>query len=166
MITAERIRALLQYDPKTGRITWAVDVGHNGRIKAGTRAGWHDDDGYLLIRVEGTLYQGHRLIWLHQTGEWPKGVVDHRNLKPSDNRWENLRDVRKRVNQENRHRAGKNNKSGLLGVSPNGNRWSATINTSEGGVRKHHYLGTFDTPEQAHQVYVDAKRRLHEGCTL
>jgi hypothetical protein len=87
-------------------------------------------------------------------------------LDPFDNRFCNLRDVVKRVNQENRKKASSNNKSGFLGVSPNGKGWAATINTSVSGVRKHYYLGTFPTPIEAHKTYVKAKRNLHEGCTI
>ena len=28
------------------------------------------------------------------------------------------------------------------------------------------HLGYFDDPEQGHQAYLCAKRRLHEGCTI
>ena len=32
--------------------------------------------------------------------------------------------------------------------------------------RKHKNLGRFDTPEQAYAAYLDAKRLMHDGCTL
>lgn len=94
------------------------------------------------------------------------GFVDHVSTVVTDNRWVNLRDATKKINQENRRRACRNNKAGLLGVSPNGKRWAATINTTENGERKRHYLGTFDTPTQAYQAYIEAKRKHHKGCTL
>jgi hypothetical protein len=28
------------------------------------------------------------------------------------------------------------------------------------------YLGIFETPEAAHEAYVQAKRELHQGCTI
>jgi hypothetical protein len=159
------MKELISYDPEAGTFVWAVSA--RGHKRIGKLAGWRDDDGYLFIRLDGVLYAAHRLAWLYMTGEWPlNGFVDHKNTDPSDNRWSNLRDATKLVNQENRRRAGKNNKSGFLGVSLNGKRWAATINTSDNGKRCHHYLGTYDTPEQAHAAYVAAKRRLHAGCTL
>jgi len=160
MITAEKLRDSLDYDPQTGIFKWAKSK-RNGW--AGREAGWVDKDGYRHIRICNALHPAHRLAWLYMTGAWPSnGFIDHKNLVPSDNRWVNLRNVTKRTNQENRRRPGKGNKAGFLGVSPNGKRWMATIN-SRG---THYYLGTFDTPEEAHGVYVEAKRELHVGCTL
>jgi hypothetical protein len=31
---------------------------------------------------------------------------------------------------------------------------------------KWHALGYFDTKDEAHAIYIEAKRRLHEGCTI
>jgi len=164
MITRTRLLEVINYDSVTGIFTWKVGT---RKIKAGAIAGSIDDDGYRYIRVDRRLYAAHRLAFLYMTGAWPvNGFVDHKNILPGDDRWENLRDVTKKTNQENRSTASSNNKSGLLGVSPNGKRWAATDNTTENGKRKHYYLGTFDTPIQAHSVYVLAKRKLHEGCTL
>jgi hypothetical protein len=160
MITQKRLQELLDYKPETGVFTWRVTRSH---AIAGAPAGWTDEQAYLQIGVDGVRYQASRLAWLYMTGEWPpSGYIDHRNTIPSDNRWQNLRDATKRTNQENRRRPGKNNKAGLLGVSPNGARWSASIVSH----RRKRHLGTFDTPKQAHAAYIIAKRQLHEGCTL
>lgn len=165
MITQAELKARILYNPETGEFQW-VQGGRFNRL-AGKPAGYTDPDGYIQIRIDKKLYQAHRLAWLYMTGEWPpSGFVDHVSTVVTDNRWVNLRDATKKINQENRRRAGRNNKAGLLGVSPNGKRWAATINTTENGERKHHYLGTFDTPDQAHQAYVEAKRKHHKGCTL
>lgn len=154
------LKERLRYDPATGVFTW-IKSNRNGWIDK--KAGWVDEDGYVYIRIGGRLRPAHRLAWLYMTGDWPpSGFIDHKNIVPGDDRWENLRDATKRINQENRRRAGKNNKCGLLGVSPNGKRWTAKITSKY----IEYYLGTFDTPQEAHAVYVEAKRRLHVGCTL
>lgn len=165
MITQERLKEVIRYEPHTGEFIWVSSTSKKKLV--GKLAGWCDEDGYLWIRIDKVLYAAQRLAWLFMKGELPKnGFVDHFDTNPSNNKWTNLRDVTKQVNQENRRRPAKNNKAGLLGVSPNGKRWAATINTTENGMRKHYYLGTFDTPTEAHNVYVKSKRKLHQGCTL
>ena len=71
-------------------------------------------------------------------------------------------DVTKRTNQENRIRASKRSKAGILGVTTLKNCFAAKIE-SKGRV---YYLGRHKTPEEAHSAYVAAKRQLHDGCTL
>lgn len=160
-LTAERLRELLQYHPESGFFFWRVDRG--AKEKAGDVAGDLQDTGCWRICVDYTRYKAHRLVWLYVTGEWPEAFIDHINGNKLDNRFENLRDVSKAVNTQNQRRARADNKScGLLGVSRNRKRWMANITVD----RKPHYLGTFDTPEEAHAAYVAAKRVLHPGCTI
>lgn len=89
MLTHERLREVLIYDPDTGLWTWRITV--SNRAKAGARAGCRRNDGYHLIRVDGRLYLAHRLAWLYMTGGWPEREIDHADGNPSDNRWANLR---------------------------------------------------------------------------
>ena len=97
-------------------------------------------------------------------GEHPKGDIDHINGIKDDNRIENLRDVSKSVNLQNRKQAPKHSSSGVLGVSwhEDCQKWRASIKIQ--GKKK--YLGLFTSKEEAHQVYVAAKRQFHEGNTL
>lgn len=52
--------------------------------------------------------------------------------------------------------------TGLQGVSPKRGKFRARI-TVEGGERN---LGVYDTAQEAHEVYLTAKRELHAGCTI
>lgn len=159
-LSAEGVREIFQYDPETGRLTWAVDR-CGRRVKAGDIAG-HLRKGRWELLLCGKSLRAHRVIWLYMTGEWPKHDIDHINGDASDNRWANLRDVETRVNVENQRRPTAANSTGYLGVVPEGPRFRAQIK-----VRGRTYrLGTFDRAEDAHAAYVEAKRRMHEGCTL
>lgn len=159
-LTAERLRELLHYDPETGIFTWRE--GRQGTAGKGAIAGGLNKRGYHRIGVDHHRYMSNVLAWLYVTGEWPTHDVDHRNGIRGDNHWENLRHVTRAINNQNQRRPHRGNKSGFLGVSPNRKGWSASIVSA--GVKKH--LGTFKTPEAAHQVYLEAKRRLHEGNML
>jgi hypothetical protein len=98
------------------------------------------------------------------TGKWPTYQVDHINGIKTDNRWKNLRDVNGFINQQNRLGPKKNNKSGFLGVTymPARRKWRATIRFNGNGL----HLGMFDKPELGFAAYIEAKRRLHPGCTI
>lgn len=108
----------------------------------------------MLIRVDGVLFKAHRLAWLYVRGCWPSGIVDHKDGNTANNRWSNLRDTTQMTNNHNRVAAQRNSKVGFLGVSPCLSRFSSAIKGSD-GIRRH--LGVFDTPEEAHLVYLLAK---------
>lgn len=91
MLTHERLKELLSYDPKTGVLTWRVRRG--GKANAGTPFGWIENNGYRRGFLDRKRYLAHDLIWLYVTGRWPKHEIDHRDRDMNNNRIENLRDV-------------------------------------------------------------------------
>lgn len=162
MLTAERLRELVEYDPKTGVFVRRVVL--SNVVKVGDVAGSKSvKTGHYFIWVEGKRYGAHRLAWLYMTGTWPKKNIDHINGDGSDNRWCNLRDVAQSVNLQNIRSANKRNTSGLLGAHDHGDgKYTSQIQVD--GKRR--YLGIFSTAAEAHKAYVTAKRVLHVGCTI
>jgi hypothetical protein len=160
--TAERLRELLHYDPETGLFT--REKSSQG-AKAGV-AGVVRKDGYCLVCVLGRQYLLHRLAWFYVTGKWPTDLIDHIDGNPSNNRFSNLREATKITNAQNIKGPPQHNTSGLIGatqIKATG-RWRAEIRV-DGGEKSWH-LGIFPNAEQAHAAYIEAKRKLHEGCTL
>jgi hypothetical protein len=151
------LREYLRYDPETGVFTWRKA---RYGVRVGIAAGSQNKVGYVEIRVNRRLYLAHRLAWFYSYGEWPKQQIDHINGVRSDNRLSNLRDVPQGINLQNERKPRKSNP--YLGVSQKGTRWVAQIHHA--GV--HRYLGLFSTPEDAHAAYVEAKRKMHVGCTI
>ena len=160
-LTYADVSGVLDYDPITGVFRWRVNRGRG--VKAGDVAGSHDSQGYRQIGISGRMYLSHRLAFMLMTKAWPVAQIDHINGVKDDNRWSNLRDVYRGVNTQNQRKAQKNSKTGLLGASQDkAGRYQATIKLNG----KTRYLGAFNTAEEAHQAYLEAKRKLHEGCTL
>ena len=155
-ISAERLREILRYDPKTGELYWRLrdDVGSwwNGRY-AGKEAGAHaDKKGYFCISIDNHTYRTHRVIWSYVTGEWPEFEVDHKDTDRKNNRFENLRPA---TVEQQRHNMSlhKDSETGFKGVSASKNsRYRARIWV--GG--KEIMLGYRDTAKEAHRLYVDA----------
>ncbi|UDL87989.1 HNH endonuclease [Mesorhizobium sp. PAMC28654] len=122
-LTAERARELLDYDPETGALNWRVPRGCRSGALAGTRT----SEGYTQVEIDFRIYKSHRVIWLIQTGGWPKHHVDHRNGMRADNRWKNLREATPRQNAQNRRPCARNS-SGRIGVTKTASgRWQAFI---------------------------------------
>ncbi len=111
ILTQERLKELLSYNPDTGIFTRKID---QGNTHAGEIAGHPDKEGYLLVCIDYVRYKAHRLSFLYMTGAFPV-CVDHINHICDDNRWANIRDVSFSVNQRNRMKS-KNNSSGITGV--------------------------------------------------
>ena len=152
-LTAERARELLRYDPETGSFFQPVT---GDAIRKNGVARWHNGDGYIRIRLDGRKYLAHRLAWLMINGSWPAERIDHRNGKPSDNRWCNLRAATATTNKYNSI-VRRDSSSQLKGASKNRDRWKATIQVNGKSV----HLGLFDTPEEAHAAYCAAAQMYH-----
>lgn len=158
-----RIVELLDYDPLTGVFTWKRAPSLRQKRLVGRRAGNIDKiNGYRRIGVNGLEYRCNRLATWWMTGEWPEHDVDHENGNRADDRWDNLRNGTRGQNKQNQRKANVNNSTGLLGVSRKGKKFKAVIGLNY----KYTHLGTFDTPEKAHEKYLEAKRVMHPFCTI
>lgn len=87
----------------------------------------------------------------------PKGmVVDHINRNTLDNRKCNLRICTHSGNMKNKGHY-KSNKSGYRGVIKSLNKWVAQIKDN----KERHYLGTFETKEEAALAYDQAAMKFN-----
>lgn len=152
-MTPEIARALLSYNPLTGRFIWLervlrpgferLDKGWNTRFAGRRVAERSHRHGHLQIGLFCKNYMAHRLAWMIHYGEIPASDLDHKNGDPKDNRIENLRPCTQSQNLRNA-RTRKDNTSGTRGVSwdKKRKRWYAYINT--GGRGSMLALGMFE----------------------
>lgn len=156
-LTAERLRAMLHYDPETGLFT-RIGTRKRRPNRAGG-VGYVTPFGYLHIRINCCgMFSAHRLAWLYVYGEWPDGVIDHINGDATDNRIVNLRVATQAQNSANQGKQCRNT-SGYKGVywDKRRSKWMAQI-----GVQgRYKYLGRYDTAEEAHEAYREGCLRFH-----
>jgi hypothetical protein len=146
-----RLREVLDYDPETGALTWRIRTGP--MCKLGELAGQIGSNGYRKIRIDDTYHTASHLAWFHFYGVPPTDLLDHKNRDKADDRIENLRPA---SHADNSHNMGRNraNTTGFKGVAVfnqpgKPTRYRALIRA--GGKR--HFLGIFDTPEEASEAY-------------
>lgn len=164
MISAEKIRSLLDYDPDTGDFLWkdgARKKYDKSKVNKAGHVGFH---GYVLWKYQNKMYRMHRIAWLYVYGSFPDADIDHINGIRHDNRIANLRKISRSGNLENLHKATSKSRSGILGVcfDKKSQKWRAFICVKG----KRYSLGTHATSEAASAAYMDAKRSMHEACTI
>lgn len=135
-LTQAELMEELDYNPETGIFIRIKQK--PGRAKVGDVAGSQPRvTGHVGIKINHTLYQAHRLAWLYVYGEWPDGLLDHKNGIASDNRIDNLRVATNAQNMHNRKLNG-NNKSGVKGLcyDPKMEKWVVQVRYNKQTFKK------------------------------
>lgn len=154
MLTADRLRELLGYDPATGKFIWRVNL--RGRwARKGAIAGTLRADGRRQICLDQIIYLTGPLAFLWMTGRRPTKLIDHINLDRDDDRWSNLREA-------NHSQNGANSRDRPSGTPFKGVTWDRERQKYQGRIKINYrnlFLGRFDTPQAAHAAYVAAAKQ-------
>lgn len=151
MITQECLKSLFDY--KDGNLILKVTI-PKSRKRLGECMGSLKRTGYIEVTIKKKQYLAHRLVYIWHNGEIKDNLqIDHINRIRNDNRIENLRLVTHQENQWNNNL----NKSKGYRYIKNIDMYNARITVN----RKNIHLGNFKTKEQAHQVYLEAKKKYH-----
>jgi HNH endonuclease/AP2 domain len=155
ILTQERLKQMLFYNPETGLFNWL----RAGLTRAPKKiiAGCSDANGYCVIRINGKQYKAHRLVWLYVYGELPEREIDHINGNPSCNILSNLRLTTRLENGKNRA-INTNNTSGYKGVSwhKRMEKWHVSIRANGKNI----YLGVFADLEVAKNARIHAEIKM------
>jgi len=151
--SVEYLHSRFTFDPETGILTWKPQPRENFQLnrewlrwnkRYANKVAGSIDNGYCVVRLKHQLFLAHRIIWKMQTGQEPPDTLDHVDGKRADNRLEQLRPATLAEQTLNKGLY-KNNTSGYRGVSLNAGKWEASV--------QGHYLGIFDTAEEASAAY-------------
>lgn len=156
LLTQERLKELVDYNPETGKFTWIKKHPMARKIEVGDEFRSVDSYGYLMASILGNRCKAHRLAFLYMTGEWPSDQVDHINGIRKDNRWCNLREVNNLNNHRNM-KLQKRNISGVTGVfwHKKNKKWRAMIRANGRNL----HLGVFDNLSDAKRARIKAERK-------
>jgi hypothetical protein len=141
------------YDPETGVMTRtcrrrADSTGCVVRTRNGKK--------YIAFGVLNKNMYAHVIAWFLQTGSWAEEVVDHIDGDGTNNKWNNLRSVSRKINQRNkcRHR---NNTSGHTGIywEKRISKWFVKLAVDGKQV----YLGYFKDKNEAIQCRLAAEKQ-------
>jgi hypothetical protein len=155
-LTQARLKELVSYDPDTGVFIWIKKANRN--ILIGSVAGSVNSQGYWRIQIDQKSYRAHKLAWLYIFGEFPNGILDHKNRDKLDNRISNLRSVSSSINNQN-CKIRKNNTSGSAGVHLDKSRqkWVSYVKIDS----KHKHIGYFNTIEEAIAARKAAEKKFY-----
>ena len=149
VLTQARLKQLLHYNPDTGVFS------SNHRRYRGEAVG-SNHQGYLRITVDCRHYRAHRLAYLYMEGVFPSKLVDHKNNKRDDNRWENLRCCTHTQNLLNTPKKKGGGYKNVFWDKKTG-RWMVRLQMN----RRIEYFGYYKDQELAGLVAEEARNKYH-----
>ena len=138
----------LRYEPETGKLFRVRELA-TSKPDGSTNNIWFGDRQHPAARV----------IFRLMTGRWPHlgMVIDHIDRDPTNNKWENLREVTHAQNMRNvvRDTRQLNRDEGMgRGVQKRGERYMVSISGF--------YVGMFDTVEEANAASLEFRKDFHK----
>lgn len=158
MITRESVLEILDFDSETGKFYWKNPPKYHPDLK-GLEAGMSRKGGhkaYWVIKINKIARKRGRLVFLVMNGRWPCPCIDHINGDSLDDKPNNLREATVTQNAWN-HKTRRKTTNLPMGVRTLGDRFAARISIN----KKHLFLGVFDTPELAADVYIAKRKELY-----
>tara|TARA_R110000868_G_scaffold212233_1_gene462209 strand:- start:7 stop:516 length:510 start_codon:yes stop_codon:yes gene_type:complete len=161
ILTQEKLKTLLSYDPDTGILTWRKKFCRS--IKVGSQVGTPTSEGYVAFQIGGKKFYAHRAIWFFVHGVWPPEEIDHINHVRNDNRLCNLRLANRLENSHNTQKHEKNF-SGHKGVvwHIRNKKWQVQMRFKG----KAYYVGQFINLEEAIQARFQTETKLYADHNL
>jgi hypothetical protein len=131
-----------------GELMWKLNPAQHKR----TTCGYKNKRGYVEVRFKSKLYLRHRLIWKLIYGTEPE-VINHLNGIAGDDRIENLESCSQRSNIQQGRNVSQRKHQLPLGVhkTPSGKFYATAVLKGKSTC-----VGSFHTPEEAHQAYCQA----------
>jgi hypothetical protein len=110
-----------------------------------------------IVVLDGKYFAAHRIVWALHYNDWPRGIIDHIDGNPHNNRIDNLRDVMPQENSKNMKKHSTNT-SGFSGLyfDKRKKRWVVQIMHS-GGTK---YFGSYKDKEEAIEARHKAYKQL------
>ena len=104
--------------------------------------------------IHGDVFKAHRLAWLMEYGQMPPDDIDHIDGNRSNNAISNLRLATRAENMQNLSKPKGRYPRGVHKVLTG---FQARIQHDFRRIS----LGVYETPEDAYQAYLSAKKSLH-----
>lgn len=153
---ANHAREWLLLDFDLGLLRWKKQ---GTKRNVGAEAGSVSLGGYRRVGMLGRSFFAHRVVWLLAFGEWPKGILDHKDRSKLNNAPANLRLATKSLNAQNSKKRS-DNTTGVRGVGWVERKQKFRARICLDGKRIN--LGFFDCPKEAGDSYEMARRNLHQ----
>ncbi|MGI4851696.1 MAG: HNH endonuclease [Janthinobacterium lividum] len=128
------------------------------KVYSGRQAGGLIGNGYLVTFVQKRSHYVHRILFAMASGAEPDREIDHVNGIKTDNQMSNLRLATSAQNKANIA----SGHTGLRGTKAHQGRWVAQMSIDG----KNHYIGIFDTQEQAHAAYCQTVTQIRGEFAL
>lgn len=162
----ERLKSLFEYND--GNLYWnarprsdfktSQGFGAFNTQCLGRKANTGKSNGYEVIKINGSMYLTHRLIYIWWNGQLDDSEeIDHKDNSILHNRIENLRKATRKQNCLNT-RISCRNTSGVKGVSWDKNRKKWQVQVVVNGKKS---SGRFESIEAAEAFAKSTRERIH-----